>query len=228
MMRVTAAVAVLTLCASPGLAAEINFAFDVCELDPSGSGTSFDCALIEQTPTSPVGLFELELSGLDPDIASDAVVEVSSTAADLFQSDEQILTNGGGRNNPDEYFEMSLDTLFIGRLFDESDAELPADLLNDITTSIAAADSSVDPFFLSFTIAQADMAPFVSDGAVSLFLDFRFSDDEAYNVNLFRDVTFAINYEVGNPVAPVPLPAAGLLMLAGLGGLGLMRRRRRA
>ena len=32
--------------------------------------------------------------------------------------------------------------------------------------------------------------------------------------------------QIGVELAPVPLPAAGFLLLAGLGGLGLARRRR--
>ena len=37
--------------------------------------------------------------------------------------------------------------------------------------------------------------------------------------------TLAVTYTYDEPVAPVPLPAAGGLMLAGLGGLALLRRR---
>jgi len=33
---------------------------------------------------------------------------------------------------------------------------------------------------------------------------------------------------VGNPISPIPLPASGLLLLAGISGFGLMRKRKKA
>ena len=43
-----------------------------------------------------------------------------------------------------------------------------------------------------------------------------------------NDLSHASIYYRGDPMAPVPLPAAGLLLAGGLGAMGMLRRRRRA
>ena len=77
-------------------------------------------------------------------------------------------------------------------------------------------DSSEFPT-LAFSIAAAGTA--LSDfTAIGLrFQGVTFADGSEGSDKLFDD----------DPVAPVPLPAAGWMLLAGLGGLGVARRRRR-
>jgi len=57
-----------------------------------------------------------------------------------------------------------------------------------------------------------------ADTAGSVF----FQDDGADNVGAVLDY---VRITTDAP-APVPVPAAGLLLLGGLGGLGMMRKRR--
>ena len=79
-----------------------SFSGDVCAIPPavSEAGES-DCSFIEQAGSSK-GVFALTIDNVDPNIASDAMVTILSSGADLFQSDEQIAENGGDRNNLNE------------------------------------------------------------------------------------------------------------------------------
>lgn len=218
--------ALAILSATSAAASTATYDDDVCLLDPTATAAGADCALIEQTPTSPVGLFTLTVGGLDPNIAGPAMITISAIG-DLFQNDDQIAERGGGRNNPEEYFGLSLDSYFIGILFDDSDTELPADIFEDIVASTDAATNSVGLFELSFSLPESVMAPLVADGMVDVLFDFRFSGDPNYNVNLFRSVSATIEYETGGvaPPSEIPLPASALLLLCGLGGLRVLTRR---
>jgi hypothetical protein len=204
-----------------------SYTGDVCSIPPSVPGSE-DCAVIQQAG-SPTGEFELKLNGLDANISSDAKITVTSTNADLFRTDAQ----GGSstaRNNPDEYFGFSLDTLFLGILFDASTADeaaINAGLAVSVQSNIdATGDQSVAPINLEFILPKAQAASLVADGMISATFNFAFPLDVNYNVNLFNNPAVTIEYDTKAP-SVVPLPASSLLLLAGLGGLATLRRKRR-
>jgi hypothetical protein len=212
-----------------------SFSGDVCSIPPGADGPFVDCSLIEQAG-NPTGVFTLALTGLNPNIAGDAKITVSAQFADLFLNDEQIaqelasLPQGTTprtniRNNLDESFVLSLDSLLIGRLFDGlPENSIFQGLSASVQASIDNATGSVGSFLLEFLVAKSQIEPLLADGEIFTTFDFR-APNAIYNVNFFSDPAVTLEYQVGNPQV-VPLPASGLLLIAGVLSLALSKRRR--
>ena len=118
------------------------------------------------------------------------------------------------------------------------------------TVSVTFTSPSVGSFFLSTGTLRYSTQPFTSAtdgtlaGAFSIY-DFGFFSsttqtlsfnlDSSFNGSLFVSLALALGSPVtysisipGNAPAPVPLPASAALLLAGLGGVGAVSRRRKA
>ena len=118
------------------------------------------------------------------------------------------------------------------------------------TVSVTFTSPSVGSFFLSSGTLRYSTQPFTTStdgtlaGAFSIY-DFGFFSsttqtlsfnlDSSFNGSLFVSLALAlgspVSYSIsipGNAPAPVPLPASAALLLAGLGGIGAVSRRRKA
>ena len=118
------------------------------------------------------------------------------------------------------------------------------------TVSVTFTSPSVGSFFFSTGTLRYSTQPFTSAtdgtlaGAFSIY-DFGFFSsttqtlsfnlDSSFNGSLFVSLALAlgspVSYSIsipGNAPAPVPLPASAALLLAGLGGIGAVSRRRKA
>ena len=99
---------------------------------------------------------------------------------------------------------------------------------NGSTAISGATDNSFNyndcVFSLELAIAAADFDSLIADGTFDLGVDF------GAHVSTFghRDVLSAtLSYADIADIAPVPLPASGLLLLAGLGGVAALKRRKK-
>ena len=118
------------------------------------------------------------------------------------------------------------------------------------TVSVTFTSPSVGSFFISSGTLRYSTQPFTTStdgtlaGAFSIY-DFGFFSsttqtlsfnlDSSFNGSLFVSLALAlgspVSYSIsipGNAPAPVPLPASAALLLAGLGGVGAVSRRRKA
>ena len=164
----------------------VTFSGDLCATDVDGSGDYDDCATIAGN-TGQRGIYEFVLSGLNPDAQSDVSFRLTSPYADLFADP--------GANNPEERFRLLIEGVNFGRLFDGSEGDeaqvnpgLAASVQQNITRSTGSA-SAVD---LRFDLPRAAIVPFLQDGELIVWLDFR----EDANINRFDDPTVSISYEV--------------------------------
>lgn len=72
------------------------------------------------------------------------------------------------------------------------------------------------------------IASLVFDQGSTLDIDLEGGISFGFGTNVSSGVTFTGNPIIGNTIAPIPLPATGLLLLAGLAGLGAARKRKKA
>jgi hypothetical protein len=153
-----------------------------------------------------------------------------------------------------EFFSDSIkETLLWGVKIDFGDFAFDGDRLNvtqgiTLTQPAAPFDTGVGSYnylasgsFLSFTVEgntsdgaysyrfTANCVPECVDGRGPFFFD-GLRTGTASEAPLFAEFNWSAITDVTpqppEPTAPIPLPAAGWLLLGGLGALGLMRRRR--
>jgi hypothetical protein len=128
-----------------------------------------------------------------------------------------------------EFFQVSFDgVLQPGNWSCTSVTDAAANGTTSISTSgnwMAATGSNEFCFFsLILEIDGPTFNSFAQDGALSVAVDFADSVNgtSGDNANDAKHLTASLSYEI----APVPLPASGLLLLAAIGG-GLALRRRK-
>ncbi|MBY4893944.1 VPLPA-CTERM sorting domain-containing protein [Rhodobacteraceae bacterium N5(2021)] len=115
------------------------------------------------------------------------------------------LTVVGDFNGSNEFLDVFADGFNLGRFF-----ETP-------TGSILVAPGVTE----TATIALADLLPLISDGLLS----FLFSPTQAQQAP--QGVNASLEFSISYDIAVIPLPAGGLLLVAGLGGLAALGRRKR-
>lgn len=162
------------------------------------------------------------MTNLDPNPLSDVTISLSSSDADLF--------NTNGTDNSIERFRLVIGGQNFGRLFDSNsvdetaiNAGLGASVQQNISDNIARSDAnkSAGPINVTFDITRLQFAGLTSGNSLTFDLDFR----EDQNINRFSDPTVSVSYTIADPQV-VPLPASAALLLAGMGGLAALRRRK--
>ncbi|NIZ61604.1 VPLPA-CTERM sorting domain-containing protein [Sedimentitalea sp. CY04] len=120
----------------------------------------------------------------------------------------------GDLNSNYEYIDITLDGFSLGRVFDNNTGNDPFDFTGDVGSYSTETGSA--------TITNSDMAALIADGFLSLSFDFSSAVNCCGPVNLLQGT---ISYDT---IAPVPLPASGLLLFASLGGFAFLRRKKKA
>lgn len=124
-------------------------------------------------------------------------------------------TVNGDLNSSNEFVDVSIDGVSLGRVFDNNTTNDPFNFASDI------GNQSQSDLSGSATISNAIFAPLIADGILNLTFNFSGPVDFAGTVNkLEGSITFT-------EVSSVPLPASALFLLSGIFGLGVLRRRRR-
>ncbi len=191
----------------------------------AGSGAFGNCNEIVQGNGNATGVFSLTIDGLVANPITDGTIRIQSSNADLGNNAVNRTTGLAL-----EHFALEIDDIEYGVLYSPnvpvSDPGLAAAVLaSPITTG---SNQVLD---LTFTIERSILSRLVADGTMTAFFDFSRSfpstapGSNVDNVNSFRNARFTVTYDVAD-VAPVPVPAAGFLLLAGLGGFAALRRRK--
>lgn len=100
------------------------------------------------------------------------------------------------------------------------------DAATDSLIYIGTLEGSTNAF--SFTTFDLTGSALIDDvvAGLQIFMDIDANDTGSWLVSLAKSVITTDGEDPGNPNPVVPLPAAGWMLMAGIGGLGLMRRRK--
>jgi hypothetical protein len=112
--------------------------------------------------------------------------------------------------------QASIKVTFAGLEFSDSDSKTEACSAPESELCVASASARAEIKFIGDVFP--DFALVSGGGPGTLPVQVTFFDTGAV-------VNLSVTYTYDEAVAPVPLPAAGGLVLAGLGGLALLRRR---
>lgn len=161
-------------------------------------------------------------TALNPGVSTIAD-DVSFTFSGLGMSD-----GGGGTleiigqdmdlgNDARENMVINLDSLNLGQWVCSSGASAPAQFIP------GATGANFCNFSLTLSISGADLENILSDSDADLLIAF----GSFVNVNPRSQLQATLSYS-NAPLAPVPLPAGGLLLVSGIAAFAWTRRRSRA
>ncbi len=159
--------------------------------------------------------FSFNFSGLLPSNGTGAVLTISSGPATTGSAaDDGFDIDGVGNGGASEYMAVSAEGVDLGTYScgGAIGTSIPGFAMNGPADCIFSLDIALD---------GASFDSLIADGVFGLLVDFSagvgdFGDGDQLNV--------ALSY---TEVAPVPLPAAGLMLMGGLAGLGALSRRRK-
>ncbi|MEM7487904.1 MAG: VPLPA-CTERM sorting domain-containing protein [Pseudomonadota bacterium] len=146
--------------------------------------------------------------------------------------DRALLTFDGGSHNtaapipaPEESFYFN-DALGFDVSEHYTDPVWDTVFMNNVAQHFATSWFDLELKGDADKAAYLDLLDIGSEGLFSINEDGSFADDHTYWAGFAEGTADGLRYETLSP-APIPLPASAWLMLAGFGGLGLMRARRR-
>ena len=186
-------------------------------------------------------------------VAAGAIAAEAATVSAVVSTGDPnfgtVLETGSSWTTPPATVTGSVGSVYASPFNDTTSAYFtvgsPGYVASPAVLSVAATDSfqllwgTVDSYnaivfsdgTLSYTVSGNDLSPFLTvnggTGAiVDITTDFAFTTVSFYsNYPGFGGDTAAFEYALATP-APVPLPAAGLLLVGALGGLASLRRRK--
>ncbi len=159
--------------------------------------------------------FAFNFSGLLPSDGTGAVITIASGPATTGSADDDGFDlDGVGDGRHSEYMAVSAEGTHLGKYSCGGGigTSIPGFTMNGPADCMFSLDIALD---------GATFDSLISDGVLSLLVDFGwgvgdFHDGDQLNVSLAY-----------NEVVPAPLPAAGLMLMGGLAGLGALSRRRK-
>lgn len=155
-------------------------------------------------------------------VSVDVAVDTASTTLTGFN-----LTLQGDLSYFEEYVDITIDGVSIGRILDDDSSNDPFNFAND-----NGLYDFGDPPLSGSAALNIDISSLVSDGLLSIqFQTTSWTDFSSAGSGVFSGNNFFAAFQgslTTDSVSPVPLPAAGFLLIAGLGGLGALRRKKKS
>jgi len=118
-------------------------------------------------------------------------------------------------NDPREHMVVTLDAVNLGQWVCDSTPVAPAQFIP------GAVGANFCDFSLTLSIGSVDLDTILADGAATLQLAF----GPFVNVNPGSQLHATLSY-ADAPLAPVPIPAGGLLLATGVAAFAVARRKR--
>lgn len=232
----------------PNVVRGSNYSDNLDVVSPNGNTLSYDDSVLTVSITSQAPGFGISPTGQINIPAANTTnypENAFNIGADVAFSGE-IIAKNGGQTTGTVQFDWLFDAVAQGSNLvpDVADVVINAVVGDNINTNITATDPNGDPVTLTFisfngpggSIAGSSFTPGAPGSPVSGNFTWNsagftpgtyIATISGTDGGLTDQGTITINLKARTTVGVVPLPAGFILMGSALGGLGLMRRRRR-